>query len=218
MRRTRHTTPETRHAFVRSILSAALLLCVLSGALPAEAALSPKGLMACCRGTKGMGAAGRVDSCPLCRRARPKTPKTVRHDPVCGADRAHRANGNAAHATLASSQSARRRAQRRGVLEQKLGVRVWPLNIPRADSGRPSVEVASLSKSCPPDCCGTTASSFAGLRRHRQAAALAESYRPRPPAVESNSYVHSGVIKFTYALRRAHPPRAPPAGLDIHTA
>lgn len=218
MRRTRHTTPETRRAFVRSILSAALLLCVLSGVLPAEAALSPKGLMACCR-AKGMSmAAGRADSCPLCRRARPKAPKTVRHDPVCGADRALRANVNAAHATLVPSQSARRRAQRRVGLEQKLGVRVWPSSIPRTDSGQSSVEVASLSRPCPQGCCGTTASSFAGLRRQRQAAALAESYRPRPPAVESNSYAHSGVIKFTCALRRAHPPRAPPAGLNIHSA
>ncbi|MFL6253450.1 MAG: hypothetical protein ACJ74T_00355, partial [Pyrinomonadaceae bacterium] len=73
---------------------------------------------------------------------------------------------------------------------------------------------ASLAKPCSPECCGGVAGSFTGLRRQRQEATPTDGLRPRPPNSEPQGFAPSGLNKLTSALRRLHPPRAPPNTLD----
>jgi hypothetical protein len=218
LRLTRQTTLKTRPALVRTGLTAALLLCVLSGALPAEAVFNPYGLMPCCRGMKGTGGEGHGNSCPLCRRARAKPPKQVQHDPVCGGNHVLPAKGKAALTPQAPSQSAHQHDPAQAEVEHDRGEGVSPRNTPQSTSGQASVDGASLTKPCPSDCCGTATGSFNGLRRPRHEAALTDGNRPRPPTAESYRYASSGLIKIASALRRGCPPRAPPTSPDHRTA
>ncbi|MBV9928922.1 MAG: hypothetical protein JOZ96_28175 [Acidobacteria bacterium] len=189
MRHARQTSFGTRPSVVRSLLTAALLLCVLAGALPAEAFLNEQdSVPACCRGMKGKGGECHGDSCPMHLPARAKTAAKVRHDPVCGAARVLRA---AAVGTPPSF---------------------------RKSPTQESAGAASLTKPCPSECGGAAVASFASPRRQRQAATLSDSLRPRPPTSETQGHVTSPLIKITSALRKLHPTRAPPDGLDSRTA
>ena len=180
------------------MLTTALLLCVLSGALPAEAVLNPHDSMPCCRGMKGGAGECHGDSCPMHLRARSKSQQRVQRDPVCGAARLLRA---AAFKTPLAPQTPS--AHEHG------GQRTSPETFAGA---------ASLNRPCPSECCGRAVSAFAGLRRQRNEAALNESLRPRPPDSESQRYAPDGVTSPTSALRRLHPSRAPPHGQDTRTA
>lgn len=179
------------------MLTTALLLCVLSGALPAEAVLNPHDSMPCCRGMKGGAGECHGDSCPMHLRARSKTAaKKLQRDPVCGAGRLLRAA--AFKTTLApQASSAREHGGQRTSPETFAGV-------------------ASLARPCHSECCGAAANAFAGLRRQRNEAALSESLRP--PDAESQAYAPDGFNSPASALRRRHPSRAPPRAPDTRTA
>lgn len=193
LRHARQTTRVTRPAVVRSILTTALLLCVMSGALPAEAVLNPQGSMPCCRGMKGAGGECHGNSCPMHLRARAKSSARVKSDPVCVGARALRAA--ARQAPIALQEAARQETSR----QEFAGA-------------------ASLTRPCPSECCGTAAGSFTKLRRQRSEAAASDSLRPRPPTSEPQGHDRPVFIKVASALRRLHPPRAPPSGLDTRTA
>lgn len=218
MRRTRQAALKTRHALVRPILAAALLFCVMSGALPAEADLNPYDSMPCCRGMKGMAGECHGNSCPMHRRARSKRPKRVQRDPVCGARYALQA---LVRKTLTASparlQDAHLHDQAPAGVEHNHGGSVSPYNNPRTPPAEASVEGASLTKPCPSNCCGT-ATGFTGLRRPRHEAALTDGPRPRQPTTETHRYAPYDLIKVASALRRSHPPRAPPSGLRSRAA
>lgn len=217
MRRTRQAALKTCPAIVRPFLAAALLCCVLSGALPAEAVMNPQGLMACCRGVKGAAGECHGDSCPM-RFGEPQKPAgRVQHDPVCGAERALRAAVRTpapAPRDYFEQEPSHERA--RAEVEHEHGRSVSRRNTPGEQ--RPAVGVASLGKPCPSDCCGAVAVSFAGLRRPKQAAALTDGLRPRPPTVEPHRRATPGRLKATSAQLRSHPPRAPPAGPHSRTS
>lgn len=213
MQRTRQTLVRTCPTIARPILAAVLLFCVLSGALPSEAALHPEGLMACCRGMKGTAGECHGDSCPLHLGARKKPARQVESDPVCGAADALRAvAGTPAPAPRNYFGQAHSQRQAQAEVEHDHGGSVSPRNTPQTPQWS-----ASLGKRCPSDCCGVT-SSFAGLRRPKQAAVLTGDVRPRPPTVEAHRHAPSGRLKFASALRRSHPPRAPPTVTDSRTA
>ena len=198
MRHARQTSLGKRPAVSRLMLTTALLLCVLSGALPAEAVLNPHDAMPCCRGTKGGAGECHGTSCPMHLRARTKSAKRAQRDPVCGAGRLLRA---AALKTLLAPQtpSAHGHGGQRTPPETFAGF-------------------ASLNRPCPSECCGAAAVAFAGLRRQRNAAALNENLRPRPPDSESQRHAPNGVTRTASALRRRHPSRAPPHSKDTRTA
>lgn len=216
MRRTRQAAPGKSVPLARFVAAAALLLCVLSGALPAEAVFNPGGPMACCRGMKGMKADG-GNSCPLCRRAKAKPRKPVRseHD-ACGADlavRQEKSDAVESHALLLTA-----RADEQVQPEAERGDEASSQDATQSTSRQASVGAASLSRPCPSDCCGTAAGFPNGPRRPRLDAALNEGIRPRPPTAESYTYAPSGLIKATSVLRRSSPPRAPPSALEDRTA
>jgi hypothetical protein len=147
--------------------------------------------MPCCRSMKGAGGECHGNSCPMHLRARAQAAARVQHDPVCGAAGALRAT--TARKTPLASQEAQE------ALRQEFAGTV------------------SLAKPCPSECCGAATGSFTGLRRQRNEAALSDSLRGRPPTSEPQGYAPSALIKLTSALRRLHPPRAPPADLDTRT-
>jgi hypothetical protein len=201
--------------------AAALLLCVLSSALPAQSVFNPTGLMACCRGTKSMSGTGDGNSCPLCRRAKAeprKTGNSVRREVMCGADLALRKQGGAALSTHALLLKAGSDARVRAEVEDDRGDGVSPRDAAQSTSRQASAGGASLARPCPSDCCGTAAGSLNGSRRTRHEAALNEGIRPRPPTAEPHTYAPSGLIKDTTLLRRGCPPRAPPASPANRTA
>lgn len=217
MRRARPTAHRESAPLARFV-AAALLLCVLSSAAPAEAVFNPTGLMACCRGTKGMG---NSNSCPLCRRAKAKLRKPgkqARREHMCGADLALRKNVGNDLASRALLLSARLDLNVRAEVEHDGGDDVSPQHTSRSSSRQQSAGGASLSKPCPSDCCGTAAGSLNGPRRPRQEAALTEAIRPRAPTAEPHTYAPHGLTKDTTLLRRSCPPRAPPVNPDGHTA
>jgi hypothetical protein len=206
-------------ALARPILAAALLLCVLSAALPAEAVFNPYDSMPCCRGMKGKAGECHGNSCPMHLGARKKPARRARPDPMCGAERILQA---IARTPLLPPQGYLEQASSHGhtqaEVEHHHGGSVSPRNTQQAPRQQPSAGAATLGKPCPSDCCGVTAASFTGLRRPRQATALTDGLRPRPPTIESHSYAPSGLLKFTSALRRSHPPRPPPTAPDSRIA
>lgn len=215
LRRIRQTVRRTQTAIARAILAAALLFCVLSSALPAEAILNPSGVMPCCRGLKGMGGECHGDSCPMHLGPRAKSPKVVQLEPVCGAEHLLQ---EIVKAPLPSPQDFFEQTysddHARAEVEHDHGGSVSPRNTPQPQA---SVGVASLAKPCPSNCGGGVTGSFNGLRRPAQVAALTDGLRPRPPSVEADKYAPPALLKVTSALRRSHPPRAPPTGLDSRT-
>ena len=152
MRRTRQAAHKKSVPLARFFAAAALLLCVLSGALPAEAVFNPGGPMACCRGMKGMRGSG-GSSCPLCRRAKAKPRKTARREHACGDDLALREKGSDALASHALLLAARPDEQAQPEVEHGRGEEVSPQDATQSTSRQASVGGASLSKPCPSDCC-----------------------------------------------------------------
>jgi hypothetical protein len=151
------------------MLAAALLSCVLSGALPAEAVLNPGGLMACCRGMKGTAGECHGNSCPMHLGARSKAPTPSQHDPVCGVGRALQAvAGTPVYAPRNYFEQARSHDQAQAEVEHDHGESVTQRNTPQAPRQQPAAGVASLGRPCPSDCCGVAdrqpASTTAGLR------------------------------------------------------
>lgn len=217
MRRTRQAAPGKSVPLARFFAAAALVLCVLSGALPAEAVFNPGGPMACCRSKMGTGGEG-VSSCPLCRRAKAKPRKPVRSEHACGADLALQKKGSDALAPHALLLKARLDERVQPEVEHGRGDGVSTRDATRSTSRQASVGGASLARPCPSDCCGTAASAPNGPRRPRHEAALTGGFRPRPPTDESYTYAPSGLTKATSVLRRSCPPRAPPSGLDARKA
>jgi hypothetical protein len=203
----------------RPILTAALLLCVLSGALPVEAVINPYDSMPCCRGMKGTAGECHGNSCPMHLRARAQPARRVQHDPVCGAGRALQAIARTpllAPRALLEQAHSHHHTQAEG--EHDHGGSVSPRNTPQSTLRQLSAGAASLGKPCPSDCCGAATGSFAGLRRPRREAALTDALRPRPPTSESHGYAPPHFIKVESALRRSHPPRAPPTALHSRIA
>jgi hypothetical protein len=218
LRRLKQKLLKSGPTFVRPMLAAALLSCVLSGAFPAEAVLNPGGLMACCRGMKGTAGECHGNSCPMHLGARSKAPTPSQHDPVCGVGRALQAvAGTPVYAPRNYFEQARSHDQAQAEVEHDHGESVTQRNTPQAPRQQPAAGVASLGRPCPSDCCGVSPGSFTGLRRPRQAAALTDNLRPRPPAFESYRHAPSGQIKVASTLRRSHPPRAAPTGLHSRT-
>lgn len=217
MSRTRQAAHKKSVPLARLFAAAALLLCVLSGALPAEAVFNPSGTMACCRAMKGMSKKG-GNSCPLCHaKVKLRKPsKPLRREHMCGADLALRNKGRAAPASHALLIKAGLDVNVQAELENGDGVSTQ--DAPSSTSSQESAGVASLAKPCPSDCCGTAAGSLNGPRRPRHEAALTDDIRPRPPTAESYVYVSQGLIKSTSLLRRSCPPRAPPANLEDRAA
>ena len=219
MQGTRQAALKKRPAIHRSILSAALLLCVLSSALPADAFLSPFSLMPCCRGMMmGASGEGHGNSCPLHLHAPAKTPEPVQNDPGCGEGHDHHAKANAAPATQASLHDAHTHEQAQTEVEHQHGAGVSSQNTSQNASQQESAGAASLGKPCPSDCCGTVTSSFNGLRRTRHEAATTGDQHTHPHVTTSQRYTFSGTIKSASELRRSHPPRAPPTTLTSRTA
>lgn len=218
MRRTRQAAQKRFAPLARFFAAAALLLCVLSGALPAEAVFNPGGSMACCRAMKGMSKKG-GNSCPLCHaKVKLRKPsKPVRREHMCGADLALRNKGRAALSSHAQLLKVGLDVNVQAELENG-GDGVSTHDATSSTSRQASVGVASLAKPCPSDCCGTAAASLNGPRGPRHEAALTDGIRPRPPTAESHVYVSQGLIKSTSLLRRSCPPRAPPANLDYRAA
>jgi hypothetical protein len=215
LRRTRQAALKTLNAFSRSILAVALLLCVLSTALPAEAVFNPYDAMPCCRGMKGMAGECHGNSCPMHRRPRAKPARRVQHDPVCGAGRALQSiAGTPLPAPRVNLEQAHSHDNTQAEVEHDHGGSVSPRNTSRQ---QPSAGAASLGKPCPSDCCGAGTGSYTNFRRPRQVAALTDVLRPRPPTSESHRYTPPHFIKVASALRRSHPPRAPTT-LDSRTA
>lgn len=187
----------------------------MSNALPAGAAFNPYDSMACCRGTKGTGGECHGDSCPMHLRPRAKAPKVNRRDPVCGAERLVQAiAATPVPALRGRLEGARSHDHAAAEVEHNHAASVPTGNTP----AQPSAASASVGKPCPSDCCGGATASFAGLKRPRQAAALTDAFRPRPPTVEPHRHEPSGPLKLTSALRRSHPPRAPPVTQDDRIA
>jgi hypothetical protein len=201
-------------ALSRSVLAAALLLCVLASALPAAAVSNPYSSMPCCRGMM-ISAGYHGNSCPL-HRARAKSPKLAQNDPVCGAA-GHdlQAKGKAVPVAQAPSQHVRPHDHAQVEVEHDQGRGVSPQN---TSSRQQSAEDASIGRLCPSNCCGTATGSFTGLRRPRHGAALTNGLRPRPSIAGSRLYISSGIINAASALRRNHPPRPPPTALISCTA
>lgn len=219
MRRTRLTILRTGTVIARPILAAALLLCVVSGALPAEAALNPNGLMPCCRGMKGTAGECHGDSCPMHFGARKKSFRLVQHEPVCGAEHALQAIVRTPlPAPRDYFEQTHSHDPARAEVEHDHGGTVTQRNTSQTPRHEPSVETASLGKPCPSDCCGAVTGSSTSLRRPKQAAALTDALRPRPPTVEPHRDAPSGQLKDASALRWSHPPRAPPTRLHSRTA
>lgn len=218
MRRTRQAAHKKSVPLARLFAAAALLLCVLSGALPAEAVFNPSGTMACCRAMKGMSKKG-GNSCPLCHaKVKLRKPsKPLRREPMCGADLALRNKGGAALSSHALLIKAGLDVNVQAELENgDDGASTH--HAPSSTSRQESAGVASLAKPCPSDCCGTAAGSLNGPRRPRHEAALTDGLRPRPPTAESYVYASHDLIKSTALLRRSCPPRAPPADLEDRAA
>lgn len=204
MRRIAQQIRGTCSALARSILAAALLFCVLAGAIPAEAAFNPYGVMPCCRGQKTAAGECHGNSCPMHRSARRKPARVVQPDPVCGAERLVQA---IVRAPLPVPQDHSEHAQTHAEVEHEHGGSVSPRNTPQ----QPSAGTASLGKPCQSDCCGTAAGSLNGSRRPKQVAALTDGLRPRPPTAEPLGHTPFVPVKAISALRLGHPPRAPPA-------
>lgn len=218
MRRTRQTALRICIVFARPVLAAALLFSVLSGALPAEAALNPKGLMPCCRGMKGTAGECHGNSCPMHFGARKKSFQLIQRDPVCGAERVLQAIASTPlHAPTDYLEQARSHRHTQADVEHDHGRSVSPRNTPPSPR-QPFAVGASLGQPCPPNCCGAVTGSFAGLRRPKQLAALTDGLRPRPPTVESHRHGPSAQLKVASALRRSHPTRSPPTILNSRTA
>lgn len=215
MRRTRQAALKMRSAVSRSVLTAGLLLCVLSSALPAAAVFNPYSSMLCCRSMMmSAGSERHGNSCPL-HHARTQPPKPAQNDPVCGAGHDLQAKERAVPATQAPAQHVRPHDHAQAEVEHEQGRGVSPQN---TSSRQQSAGDASLSRPCPSDCCCTATGSFTGLRRPRDGAALTDGLRPRPPIAESHLYISSGIIKAASALRRNHSPRPPPTTLISRTA
>lgn len=219
MRRTRQAAQKKSVPFARLFAAAALLLCVLSGALPAEAVFNPGGPMACCRGLKGMGKKG-GNSCPLCHsKVKLRKPsKPVQSEHACDSDLALQKKDEAAPSSHALLLKAGLDVNVRAELESDRGDDVSPTDATPSTSRQAAVGDASIAKPCPSDCCGTAAGSLNGPPRPRHEAALTDGIRPRPPTAESHIYVSQGLIKSTSLLRRSCPPRAPPASLHNRAA
>jgi hypothetical protein len=196
LRRIRQTGLKTGSTFVRPIPAAALLSCVLSGALPAEAVLNPGDSMACCRGMKGTAGECLGNSCPMHLGARSKPATPAQHDAVCGVGRALEAvAGTPVFAPRNYFEQARSHDHAQAEVEHHHGGNVTQRNTPQDPRQQPAAGVASLGKPCLTDCCGVTPGSFTGLRRPRHAALLTDSLRPRPPTFESYRLAPSGQIK-----------------------
>ena len=219
MRSTRQAAFKTLTALSRPILAAALLLCTLSAALPAEPVFNLSGLMPCCRGVKGTGGECHGNSCPMHLGARKKPAGQVQHDPVCGAEHALQATaGTSLPAPPAHLEQASSHDHTQAEVEHSHGGSVAQRNTQQVPQPPPSAGTASLGKPCPSDCCGAATTSFTSLRRPRQLAALTDCLHPRPPTIESHRFDTSGQVKVASALRRSHPARAPPTAPDRRTA
>jgi hypothetical protein len=72
--------------------------------------------------------------------------------------------------------------------------------------------VAAVSKPCPSECCCRT-SSLTRTPRPRDAAAISNRFRPRPPTSDVSQRAALAVLKDDSAARRLAPARAPPASL-----
>ena len=194
-------------------MTATLLLCVLSSALPAEAVFSPYGSMPCCRGMMSAGGECHGNSCPIHRRALSKPPDQAQSEPACADAHGHHAQEESAHASQAPSQHGHTHDHAQAEVEHEHGAGVSPQNTSQPTSRQPSAEAASLGRPCPSDCCGTVTSAFSGLRRQRNETGLSDALRARPPSIQSQQSTFPGISKAASALRRSHPPRPPPTAL-----
>lgn len=146
------------------------------------------------------------NSCPMHLRARAKPARRVERDPICGA----------AGALKASAQTTPLAAQTASEHNHDAGASAR--DVEQGTSRQTFAGAASLARPCPSECCGSAAGAFKGARRQRGDATLSHNQRPRPPDSEPQAFAPSGFIKVASALRRLHPPRAPPHRPDTRTA
>lgn len=213
MLRTWRQTLKTRTIIGKSI-PVILLFCVLSSALPAEAVFNSYSSMPCCHGIAGMSGECHGNSCPMHRRSQASSPQPAQHDHECAEGHAPQASEEHAPAPHAHSQHAHSHEQTQAEVEHSHDAGVSPQNTAQDASRRTSAGVASIIKPCPSDCCGASAGAFAGQRRPRHDALLADVLRPRPPSAGLLRRASSEIYKAASSKHRSHPPRAPPSNLN----
>jgi hypothetical protein len=237
LRRTRRAALDTRATVVRSLLAAALALCVLLSAVPLTALSAGGGCpMPCCRGA-GEGHGGCADgSCHVsfAEHAEPAAPsKPVaparpagpsEDDPVCGATAAPPPQAQAAtrahHQPPApdtahdhSGHDSVEQSEAAEAVEQPSHQHHSARHDHQHDSTHhgagPRLTTAAVSKPCAPDC-SAPANSFTRLRRTGEAAALSFKLRPRPPSCVGRAREDARHTFDSSAWRRPCRPRGPP--------
>lgn len=216
LRRSRRAAHDTRVITVRSILAAALVLCVLLSAVPLEVLSAGKGCpMPCCQGGGAMHGGCADGSChvsfpepskPL-RPVEPTKPaERVESDPMCGADGAPPPRGEAeAHARHAPAAPEPSHGDDGHDAVEHPSHR----HAPEPHGATPQLTAATVSKPCAPDC-GSPANSFSQLRRPGDAAALSFKLRPRPPSRGGRAREDAQRTSTSSAWRRPCRPRGPP--------
>jgi hypothetical protein len=74
----------------------------------------------------------------------------------------------------------------------------------------PSIEAATFSKPCPPDCGGAATSSSGGRNKRYDSRALSFTELPRPPSVNTLLHFLSSQYSKLELICRQSPPRGPP--------
>ena len=187
-----------------------LTLAVTAGAVPFGSAFGAHGCsMPCCKGAHGLPGDCQGGSCPISHsgKVKAKPSKSASTAPSChagGGVPSSPERASAEHQAEPNHDSTHEQAADR--------IRHSPHGdvSPRDTSNGWASGSAALSKPCPPDCGGIPNASTQ-LRRGRDVAAVSFKFPPRPPDGEVRTRDTASVDKTSSALRRQHPPRAPPS-------
>jgi hypothetical protein len=181
------------------MLAALLVFATLASAVHPDAVFA----MVCC---EGMGGAAMKDSCPFMRLKGLLRKAQAQSHPSCHAgmdmpssDEATRGDDATPELFPATDVDATEHAHDQNASPQ--------------DATHAKVShVAAVSKPCSSDCCCQT-NSLTRTPRPRDAAAITNKFRPRPPTSEVSQRIALAVIKDDSEVRRLSPARAPPASL-----
>jgi hypothetical protein len=184
----------------RTILAALLVFATLASAVHPDAVFA----MVCC---EGMGGAAVKDSCPFMRLKGLLQKEHAQSESKCHAGMDMSSSDEAMHADDATPE-----------LFPATNVdgteHAHDQTASSQDTTTPAKVsyVAAFSKPCSSDgCCQTN--SLTRTPRPRDAAAITNKFRPRPPTSEVSQRTALAVIKDSSAVRRLSPARAPPASL-----
>jgi hypothetical protein len=180
------------------MLAALLVFATLASAVHPDAVFA----MVCC---EGMGGAAMKDSCPFMRLKGLVQKEHAQSESKCHAgmdmsssDEAMRVDDATPELFPATDVDATEQAHDQTASSQ--------------DTTHAKVSyVAAVSRPCSSDCCQTN--SLTRTPRPRDAAAITNKFRPRPPTSEVSQRISRAVIKDDSAVRRLSPARAPPASL-----